>query len=238
MKTIAKSTTCLAAAVFACICFCLLLSGCAAGAEKEADLQRTISSSSLAMVEEAAALVAPSTEEDQNPSAEIAQGDTQDRSNSDVGSSMKQQGGSPEKTASSNTNTSRPAKKSQEANVHEHSWTSKERVISPEQSITKKCAKGNAHHTMWVVTSPKDGNKEHLYYLESDARAYANQLKAEGYSPICNSWYRPHYLTGTKSAVIETYEVCSCGAEKNHARYGGVETWIDDGSLCQAWWGK
>lgn len=238
MKTIAKSITCLTAAVFACICFCLLLSGCAAGAEKEADLQRSISSSSLTMVEEAAALVVPSTEESQDPSGEIAQGDTQDRSNSDVGSSMKQQGGSPERAASSNTSTSRPVEKSQGVNAHEHSWASKERVISPEQSITKKCAKGNAHHTMWVVTSPKDGNKEHLYYRESDARAFANQLKAEGYSPICNSWYRPHYLSGTKSAVIETYEACSCGAERNHTRAGGVETWIDDGSPCQAWWGK
>lgn len=238
MKTIAKPTTCFITAVFACICFCLLLSGCAAGAEKEADLQRLISSSSLTMVEEAAALVAPSTEESQDSNAVIVQGSTQDQPSADVRSSMKKPVGSPEKTTPSNTSTSSPAVKSQEDNTHEHSWTSKKRVVSPEQSITKKCAKGNAHHTMWVVTSPKDGNEEHLYYLESDARAYANQLKAEGYSPICNSWYRPHYLTGTKSAVIETYEVCSCGAEKNHARYGGVETWIDDGSPCQAWWGK
>lgn len=238
MKTIAKSTTCLTAAVFACICFCFLLSGCAVGAENGADLQRSISSSSLTAVEEAAAQVAASTEEDQNPNAVIVQGSTQDRSNSNVGSSMKQPVGSPEKTTPSNTSTSSPAVKSQEDNTHEHSWVSKERVVAPAQSITKKCAKGNSHHTMWVVKSAKDGNKEHLYYRESDARAFANQLKAEGYSPICNSWYRPHYLTGTKSAVIETYEACSCGAERNHTRSGGVETWSDDGSPCQAWWGK
>lgn len=238
MKTIAKPTTCFITAVFACICFCLLLSGCATEAEDGADPERSISASSPTMVEEAAAQVVPSSEENQDQNAEIEQGTTQDQPNADVRSSTKQQGVSPEKASSSNTSISNTTEKSQEANAHEHSWTSKERVVSPEQSITKKCAKGNAHHTMWVVKSAKDGNKEHLYYLESDARAYANQLKAEGYSPICNSWYRPHYLTGTKSAVIETYEVCSCGAEKNHARYGGVETWIDDGSPCQAWWGK
>lgn len=238
MKTIAKSTTCLIAAVFACLCFCLLLSGCAAGAEEEAGLQRSLSSSSLTMVEEAAALVAPSTEEDQDPSGEIKQGSIQDQSSADGESSIKKPVRSPEKPAPNNTSISSPAVKSQEANAHEHSWTSKERVVAPAQSITKKCAKGNSHHTMWVVKSAKDGNKEHLYYLESDARAYANQLKAEGYSPTCNSWYRPHYLSGTKSAVIEAYEVCSCGNERNHVRSGGIETWIDDGSPCQAWWGK
>lgn len=238
MKTIAKPTTCFITAVFACICFCLLLSGCATEAEDGAELQRSISASSPTMVEEAAVQVVPSSEEDQEPNGEIAQGSTQDQPSTDVRSSMKQQGGSPEKASSSDTSISSTAEKNQETNAHEHSWTSKERVVSPEQTITKKCAKGNAHHTMWVVKSAKDGNKEHLYYLESDARAYANQLKAEGYSPTCNSWYRPHYINGTKSAVTESYEVCSCGAERNHARSGGVETWIDDGSPCQAWWGK
>lgn len=86
----------------------------------------------------------------------------------------------------------------------------------------------------WNIKAQKWDKQMGFFGYETDARAYANQLKAEGYSPICNSWYRPHYLTGTKSAVIETYEACSCGAERNHTRSGGVETWSDDGSPCQA----
>lgn len=244
MKAMLKPAVNLTVATFAGLGLCFLLLGCASESEDKTDLQRSISSSSLTVIEEAAVELAPlsegeqSFEEAQDPNTDEAQEGNQGRVSSNAGATQTQQAGSTERKISSNGDASSAAEKGQEAKAHEHSWVSKERVAAPAQSITKKCAKGNSHHTMWVVTSPKDGNKEHLYYRESDARAYANQLKAEGYSPICNSWYRPHYLSGTKSAVIETYEACSCGAERNHTRSGGVETWSDDGSPCQAWWGK
>lgn len=244
MKAMLKPAVNLTVATFAGLGLCFLLLGCASESEDKTDLQHPISSSSLTVIEEAAAELAPLSEgeqgfeEAQDSNAEGVQEGNQGRVNSNAGATQTQQVGSTERTITSNGDASSVKEKNQAAKAHEHTWVSKERVVASAQSITKKCAKGNSHHTMWVVKSAKDGNKEHLYYLESDARAYANQLKAEGYSPTCNSWYRPHYLSGTKSAVIETYEVCACGVERNHARSGGIESWIDDGSPCETWWGK
>lgn len=238
MKAVVKQPIRSLFAVAACLCLCVLLSGCAAEVENKTGLQRSVSSASLVAISEATQQADFPLEEVQGSNADEAQKNAQGQAGRNTEAAQEKQAGSASASTSSKAGISRPASESKEVSVHEHAWVSKNRVISPERSITKKCAKGDTHHTMWVVASSKDGNKEHLYYLESDARAYANQLKAQGYSPTCNSWYRPHYLSGTKSAVIETYEACSCGAEKNHARPGGIETWIDDGSPCEAWWGK
>ncbi len=237
-KILLKRSKSLWLCVLVSLVSCILFFGCTVHEQSTSKFQCQFSLSSLNVVEEVVMQVAslPGEPQDLNSKKKIANA----QSSEDKKAKPVQipQTETSKAQISNSSSTTDKLTNSNDANVHKHSWVTKERVIAPAQSISKKCAKGDVHHTMWVVKSEKDGNIEHLYYLQSNARAYANQLRAEGYSPTCNSWYRPHYLSGTKSEVKETYEVCSCGAERNHVRSGGIETWIDDGSPCEAWWGK
>lgn len=247
-KILLKRSKSLWLCVLVSLVFCILFFGCTVNEQSASKFQCQFSLSSLNAVEGVVMQVAslPGASQDFNNEKKIANVQSLEDKEAKPAQIQKTEtsktqisnsDSTTDKLTSSNSTTGNLTS-SEEANIHKHSWVSKERVIAPAQSISKKCAKGDVHHTMWVVKSEKDGSIEHLYYLQSDARAYANQLRAEGYSPTCNSWYRPHYISGTKSEVKETYEVCSCGAERNHVRSGGIETWIDDGSPCEAWWGK
>lgn len=237
-KILLKRSKSLWLCVLVSLVFCILFFGCTVHEQSASKFQCQFSLSSLNVVEEVVMQVAslPGEPQDLNNKKKIA--NVQSLEDKEAKPVQIPQTETSKEQISNTSSATDKLTNGNDANVHKHSWVIKERVIAPAQSISKKCAKGDIHHTMWVVKSEKDGNIEHLYYLQSNARAYAKQLRAEGYSPTCNSWYRPHYLSGTKSEVKETYEVCSCGAERNHVRSGGIETWIDDGSPCEAWWGK